>query len=289
MSTTLLSRNPFTCCVCFCRIHSHDFKLECTLCHSLTHLSCLPHVNKNDSLYINRNSENWYCSVCTQSIFPFNHYDDDDDFIEALKGECNCVNLNSFACDKFLDVHEIDDVDMDNPLASIDSDIHYFQDNYTAKCKYFDEGSFTKMVEQSNVQPNSLSLMHVNVRSVQRNYDNFESYMHSLKHSFDVVALSETWLNDVTADNFNPIGYTAENAVRQNRQGGGVSILINESLTFKRRSDLSITKDSMECLFIEMPKPEKINNVKSESVIVGVVYRPPNTCIKNFIGDFTQI
>ena len=72
------------------------------------------------------------------------------------------------------------------------------------------------MVNQSDEQPNSLSLMHVKVRRLQKNYGHFESCMHCLKHSLDVVALSEPWLNDVMADNFNLSWYTAENSHRQN-------------------------------------------------------------------------
>ena len=33
---------------------------------------------------MSRDSNMWYCMQCTQSIFAFNHYEDDNDFMSAI-------------------------------------------------------------------------------------------------------------------------------------------------------------------------------------------------------------
>ena len=62
----------------------HAYHLQCDNCKSLVHLNCLPFIDKNDPIYSRRHSNNWYCTVCTGHIFPYNHHDDDEDFIVSL-------------------------------------------------------------------------------------------------------------------------------------------------------------------------------------------------------------
>ena len=41
-------------------------------------------VNKDDSIYVHRDSNVWFCIVCTRDIFPFNGTEEDDEFLEIL-------------------------------------------------------------------------------------------------------------------------------------------------------------------------------------------------------------
>ena len=73
-----------SCNICNRRVLKHAYQLKCCVCHSLVHIKCLPRVTKTDSIYIERESNNWSCTKCNQSIFPFNHFYDDDDFFSAV-------------------------------------------------------------------------------------------------------------------------------------------------------------------------------------------------------------
>ena len=73
-----------SCNVCFKRVLRHSYHLQCELCKNLTHLKCLPNVDKNSSIYVSRETSTWYCTVCSENIFPYNHIHDDDDFLYAL-------------------------------------------------------------------------------------------------------------------------------------------------------------------------------------------------------------
>ena len=53
------------------------------------HVTCLPCVTKDDCLYTERETNQWLCIVCSKSVFPVNHYDDEIDFL-------NEKNISSF-------------------------------------------------------------------------------------------------------------------------------------------------------------------------------------------------
>ena len=67
---------------------------------------------------------------------------------------------------------------------------------------------------------------------------------------------------------------------RKNKRGGGVGILIHNSLTFKERPDITIpTTSDLETMFVDI----KTNR---GNLIVGSMYRPPHTNEKQFVTDY---
>ena len=63
------------------------------------------------------------------------------------------------------------------------------------------------------------------------------------------------------------------------RRGGGVAIFVKDKQRFKEREDLSIFDDNCESVFIEI---DKSNSGFQKDVGIGVIYRPPNTDVKEF-------
>ena len=110
-----------SCNLCNRHVHSHSYHLKCSLCHKLTHLKCLPLVSHTDTLYTQRHNDNWFCAKCLQSVFPFNHYHDDDDFNEAIK-ECQSYhNMKAInVSDRVFNVFDYNDENVNNPLLDID-------------------------------------------------------------------------------------------------------------------------------------------------------------------------
>ena len=43
-------------------------------------------VNKEDSIYIHRDSNIWFCTICTRDIVPFNDTEEGDEFLEIIAG-----------------------------------------------------------------------------------------------------------------------------------------------------------------------------------------------------------
>ena len=79
-----------TCNSCYNHIQSHSCYLSCCICKAHYHLQCLPNISKNDSLYINRLSNNWICINCCEHLFPFNHHSEHADFIKCISESSIC-------------------------------------------------------------------------------------------------------------------------------------------------------------------------------------------------------
>ena len=276
------------CNLCKRHVHSHSLYLVCSICAKRTHLKCLPKIGKNDELYTRRNTSLWYCTVCVESIFPFNHLHDDDEFVEALNEFDSHNAANPHVSDRLLNVFDYNDANENNPMLDIDPDNNFY--NQCAKqCDYFSIEDFRKKCENIESNQRSLSLLHANIRSVRQNFQSLETYMQSLSFNFDVIGLSETWLSDDDVNSFNPISYNVESACRSQKLGGGVSLLLNKSLRYSRRNDLSVMTSSIECLFVEIHRYDNLHNRKSGKALVGVVYRPPNTSIDDFNEELSGI
>ena len=87
----------------------------------------------------------------------------------------------------------------------------------------FVEKQFNEMLSKNN--PIDLSLLHLNVRSLQRNFSNLSSYLTNLSIQFSIIGLSsETWLRD-DSHSVDIDGYRFIHKNRPNRTGGGVGLL----------------------------------------------------------------
>ena len=75
-------------------------------------------------------------------------------------------------------------------------------------------------------------------------------------------------------------GYTFLNNYRVGRSGGGVGLYLVDNVSFKQRNDLAFSDNSAtESLFVELDR------AKEKNIIVGVIYRPPDQKVKDFLCD----
>ena len=172
----------------------------------------------------------------------------------------------------------IDDFN-NNPLRDADPDIHFFSNPQTyLKSEYFTEQSFNNKFANCDSQ---FSLFHLNIRSVPANLTSLELYLSSLRNTFDVIALSETWLSEHNSDLFCLPGCVMESRIRGDRAGGGVSLILRDSLRYKVRDDFSKSSDCIESVSVEITSLDR-------RVIVVAVYRPPGTDIDSFSDSLTE-
>ena len=112
-----------------------------------------------------------------------------------------------------------------------------------------------------------VSILHINIRSLQKKIENLKILLNSIKHTFSIIALSETWLKTVPHSYYSLPGYgLIVNNRHGDKAGGGVALYISSELNVIAREDLNISDDTLESLFVE------ISNPKSKNIIVGVVY-----------------
>ena len=144
------------------------------------------------------------------------------------------------------------------------------------------DSKYYTVTEFNNTFSNTLdnfSLLHINSRSLNKNFDCFENLLHTLNNfQFSIIGISETWLHSNSPPLFNLPNYRMIRADREGRRGGGVAFYIGEHLNFKVRHDIEF--EETEVRFIE------INNPNSKNIIIGLVYRPPNTQFDLFYEIF---
>ena len=273
------------CNVCKMRILSHSVFLKCSVCKGFVHIKCIPHIDKNDSSFIEDNNDNWLGNCCSEHIFPFNQVCDDDDFLRNLSEywDDNLENIlaNSSHHNRIFIPFEIND-DESSPLFDADPDVNFYQgiqNNNMNTCDYYYENSFNKKCRDLNLTDNNLSFLHSNIRSMPRNLDRFEEYMSNINTKFSFIGFSETWLKPENENCYGLSGYVAEHNSRVHKVGGGVSLYIKDGIQYTKRDDLCNMSTVAETVFIEIDKDVfRYDN----NIIVGVLYRPPDTDISKF-------
>ena len=69
------------------------------------------------------------------------------------------------------------------------------------------------------------------------------------------MAISESWIKDISEQYANLQGYNCEHTIRNgDEMGGGVSLYIKEGIDYVKRDDLSISLPDYETVFIEIDK-----------------------------------
>ena len=149
-------------------------------------------------------------------------------------------------------------------------------------CNYFVEDTFNKYLNRHHIPNNAFSLLHLNIRSVPANFTSFLSYISNLNHNFSIIGLSETWLKQSNISAYGIDGYSHIGLTRSNAMGGGVSLLISDEFVFCELTEYSMLTEHIECLFA------KITN-NDFTCIIGIVYRPPNSNISQFIDTMSDI
>ena len=120
------------------------------------------------------------------------------------------------------------------------------------KCDYIDLDHCT------NLNPNGLNLVitHLNVCSLivnQSSVRNLLDTMKSKNSEVDILILCETFLRKNTIQMVNLPGYTLGSNHRTNSKGGGTTLLIRNSITYKQRPNLDVFDEKItESVFIEV-------------------------------------
>ena len=266
------------CNSCSRRILSHMKRFTCHVCSGNYHYKCIPNILSYEDLL----DPLWICTQCIDSTLPFNHLNDES-FNNAIKeiNLSNTLSIDDLKLKTFQPFDFEDDID-NNILHDIDPDHHYYNTQAVLsnlQCDYFVENTFNNKCENVDLSDDNFSMIHHNIRSAVKNLDNFSNFLDILMHKFMFIGLSETWFNDVTVSRYNLDGYQMESVYRTSTRGGGVSLLIMNALHYCVRNDLCINNDIVQILFIEI---DKVSISKDRNILIGVLYRPPNTDIKLF-------
>ena len=149
---------------------------------------------------------------------------------------------------------------------------------HNGSCKLYTVDSFNHEISNSH----SIFVLNFNIRSFNRNFDEFSTFLGELKFLPDILILTETWFSGDSCGHIE--GFSGFHCTREGgRIGGGVSIFIKNSLSVKVSVHSSVSKPEIEYQHIILQ-----DNFKNIHVIG--VYRPPNSSlVERFNAEFEGI
>ena len=166
-----------------------------------------------------------------------------------------------------------------------DPDSHYF-DETDYDSKYFHVNEIKTFLNDLT-QHKNFSLLHLNIRSLRSNLDDFHTLLEESKHSCNVICLTETWLNDhefkINSNYHLPIYKGIHYKRKTNKRGNGVLMYIRNGVSYKIQNDLCISDGDREIITIELLTKSMKN------IIVSYCYKPPNGNWKNHCDHLQKI
>ena len=152
-----------------------------------------------------------------------------------------------------------------------------------------DKCDYIKLDHCNNLNPNNYNLiiMQINICSILAHQQELSQLLSTLENKdtrIDIILLCETFLTRKTEKLVHIPGYNLIGNHQSMRKGGGVCMLLNENIPYKRRSDLDIFEEcKIESVFIE------ITAKNGRKLIIGSMYKPPNTDSAHLIKSIENI
>ena len=119
-------------------------------------------------------------------------------------------------------------------------------------------------------RPSGTQIVHINIRSLIQHIDELRCTIFDLQP--DIIAVSETWLDDTILDN--EIHINGYNVSREDRNchGGGVAIYTRDFLQTKSVTISCGTVTPLESTWLEVS-----NKTFASTILIGCCYRPPSS------------
>ena len=159
-------------------------------------------------------------------------------------------------------------------LINNEHDNFYF--NNDSQCNYYTTQNLGNIL----LSDCTLNIIHINIRSTSKNLDELLLILEKFSIQFDVIVITETWLKSVN-DWTDVEGYDAYHSIRENKNGGGVTILVNNDLCSENLTTLTCNNDCHESVGISL------DTENDKFVIIGT-YRPPSSLLNRFNTEYFE-
>ena len=143
------------------------------------------------------------------------------------------------------------------------------------KCDYVEETTAYSYSSESNI----FRILQYNIRELVNKQDDLKKLLNT--HHIDVALLCETWLNDYNLHRIDICGYDLLYHNRSTKKGGGVCILVKDSLKY-RSYDIKADMSILEHISVEI-------KTNTRNLLLTSAYRPPNTNSRTFINEYQSL
>ena len=152
------------------------------------------------------------------------------------------------------------------------------------ECSYLFPNEIENLLSEKE-DSETINAIHVNIRSLSKNFDNFLDILRDSNYSFNVLRITEAWCTDSTLKNNSnlhlPNFDIISQEIKTNKRGGGVLIYLHKSLKCNLRNDLCVFDKDKEILAIEISKENDKN------ILLSCCCRSPNGDNEN-LSTFLQ-
>ena len=182
-----------------------------------------------------------------------------------------------------------------NPFTEMDTD-NSDKDNFyeqsltssvgvlTTASKVLEQCKEFNISELKNIKSGGYSSLFYNIGGNSTNFDKFVTEIKCIDHSFSVIGLAETNIDQMHSDLYKIDNYQCfySPKLEGKKIGTGVALYVNDSFKVTILDHLCTTNSNIETLFAKLVQNEK-------EVIVGVVYRSPNCNFSEFLVTYKTI
>ena len=221
LSKNLNKEINYKCEICGKLIDDIQVAASCCLCNYRAHKKCNKLRSKN-FVTTDHRSKFPICNDCKENTLPFqNQFPDknkESNTNTNFKKFFNAINIENL--ENIIDKNETDTENLN--------------------CEYVDYDSFKYIKDDK-----SLSILHMNIASLAKHKEEFETALKILNYKFDIIGLTETKITKNTAPIYDISlqGYKCFQTSTEASKGGTI-LYINGKFNSKPRNDL-------ECLVYE--------------------------------------
>ena len=137
--------------------------------------------------------------------------------------------------------------------------------NFDDISKYYDITQYNKSFS-SNIDE-LFSLAHFNIRSIVKNGNEMTSLINCLKKAPDVIAISESFLDSNSMDDFYIDNYEGHHSVRDRNKRGGVSLFVRHGIHAEINEEYSFINEEMEICTVSV-------KLLDNNYTISCIYRP---------------
>ena len=237
------------CPICLKHVRTNSKRVLCSSCKKHVHLKCtkITPVEFNRD-YVNV-SYDFFCSCCLQTIFPFNHIDNEAEYNFIINNRDDVINFdrfNNFAMSHF-------ESHFNNLVGSIDEDENCEEIYKPITSSYITESELNPFLNSSDYKlDESLAVLHINCRSLSKNFSSVTNLLDRTDNKLNVIAVTETWLTPNNEENYQISGFNFFSKCRQGKTGGGVGLYIDQNLSCKLNENLCLSNEHIECFFVDV-------------------------------------
>ena len=216
------------CKLCNTSVHIRDNAIVCDICNSWVHIRCNYLDKKDYKAFQDDPDKTFYCLHCMKDLIPFSKLNNSEFDKVSAKGEnfnftsttvnepqSSIQHLMYDRINNWINKLNLKTLDDDNIVTN------------ESNCNYFTVDEFKDLTNDCG---ESFSILHLNIHSVQLHIDEFRTFLDTLNYKFDIIALSETKLQNEPAANISITGYQKPIHTFTEATKGGVCLYISVDL-----------------------------------------------------------